>query len=232
VDRRIAANLIEEQPGIRHRDNPRTHFAEQLRSAADGTPIAPTRRMSSSRARLSWLRRLYVASALCLAVTVSGIAAGDRTELIRVRATSARLQAVLADGIAGSETLRELIDTLQRSDVIVFIAPQVPAKELIWGELHFAASAPGVRYLRVNVKQELSRMQLLEVVAHELQHAAEVAAASHVVSTKTMEALYDRIGFEIVRGQHETDAARAIGDRVRHEVLEYEEALQAAQRKH
>ena len=121
--------------------------------------------------------------------------------------------------------MRDMVDAIQRSDLIVFIAPQIPPSDLVWGELHFAATAPGVRYLRVRVRQDVSRAQLVGLLAHELQHATEVAAAPDVVDTKTLDDLYDRIGFELSRGQHETDAARAVGDRVRREVSEYNEGL-------
>lgn len=176
--------------------------------------------------RLLRPRRLWpacrLAVAIGLAAAVQGLpwtAALAADEISRVRAMNERLQEALDEGLAKSETLRELVDMLQRSDLIVMICPQVPAKDAIWGELHFVASTPDVRYLRVRVRQHLDRTRLASIVAHELQHAAEVAAAPEVVDTKTMTALYDRIGFEIVHGQYETEAARAIAERVRREIV-------------
>jgi hypothetical protein len=133
----------------------------------------------------------------------------------RVRTTDARLGAILEAGIARSRTLRELVDTLQRSNVIVYISPQTPARSVVYGELHFMASSAGVRCLRIAIQQDLSRSQVAAMMAHELQqHAGEVAAAPEVVDAESMAVLYDSIGYRLGDSRETALAA----DRVLHEL--------------
>lgn len=158
---------------------------------------------------------------LLLVPCASWIAAAEGPpDVPRVRATDARLAELLEAGIARSQTLRELVDTLRRSDVIVYITLQTPARSVVYGELHFLASGAGVRYLRIAVQQDLSRSQVTAMMAHELQHAAEVAAAPEVVDGESMAALYDSIGYRLGSSRETADALLA-ADRVLHELTAF-----------
>jgi hypothetical protein len=64
------------------------------------------------------------------------------------------------------------------------------------------------------------RNQLLGLLGHELQHAAEIAAEPAVLDDRSLSALYRRIGFRSgpATGDHfDSDAAIDAGDRVTRE---------------
>jgi hypothetical protein len=126
-----------------------------------------------------------------------------------VRAMDARAQAAIDLGLERSATFRELVNDLRQSDLIVYIGTQ-SAVAPINGEIHFVTTAGDHRYLRVFVRAELSPWDRAAMVAHELQHAREIAAAPEVIDNASMDALYHAIGYGVGVDRHETDAAREI----------------------
>jgi hypothetical protein len=166
-----------------------------------------------------------------MAWTSPVLADGPEGSQPRVRTTDERLAEILEAGIERSETLRELVAALQRSNVIVYITPQAPARNVVYGELHFMASSAGVRYLRVAVRQDLSRAQVTAMIAHELQHALEVAAAAEVVDDRSMAALYWSIGYRL-GSSHETAGALLAADRVLDELTAASDLSVPAAEKH
>ena len=97
-----------------------------------------------------------------------------------VRSSDPRLLKILRDGIARSPTLRDLIGVLNRSDVIVYIESRGRMRTGFSAYLvHQLVSAGSHRYLKVVVRRELVRDRLTGAMAHELQHAREVAEATH-----------------------------------------------------
>lgn len=160
--------------------------------------------------------------ALAALMAVSGSSAlaedGSAPPLPRVRATDSRLRGMVDDAIARSATFRGLVDTLQASDVIVYIVPQMPDRDRYAGELHFAIRKGGERYLRVNVQRDMNPAQLTAIIAHELQHAIEVAETPSVVDTDSLRAMYEERGFEVATQTYETEAAQAIARRVLREI--------------
>lgn len=150
----------------------------------------------------------------CAAGPLDTWAAERTSDSTRIRPTARRLRDAVERGISRSLTFRELIDRLEESDVIVHIAPQLQRREGIAGELQFATVSGGARYLRVTVKVDLPMPELVAMIAHELQHAAEVAARPDVVDSASLEELYRTIGFPSGLRCHDTHAARSIGVRV------------------
>jgi hypothetical protein len=130
-----------------------------------------------------------------------------------------RLQAVLEAGYTRSSTFRGLIDALERSDLIVYVTPQFPARGPYSGELRFVRASGGVRYLRIQVRQQMNAVQLTAMIAHELQHAAEVAAVPSVVDAASMWSLYQRIGYRVGTHRHETATALRTAARVEREMI-------------
>lgn len=139
-------------------------------------------------------------------------------ERSHVRATDARAGAAIAYGIARSPTFRSLVDAIQRSDLIVYVSARFEMAVPLDGEIHFLTSAGDHRYLRVLIRGELSPWDRCAMIAHELQHAKEIAESPTVRDTTTMDALYHQIGFGIGVDRHETDAARAVAARVMQEL--------------
>lgn len=160
-----------------------------------------------------------IAVAMLLSWRATPLTATERTpETTHLRPTADRLRDAITYGLARSATLRGLIEKIEESDVIVHIAPQVRPRGRIAGELQFAAATSAARYVRVTVRADLRRPQLVAMIAHELQHAVEVAGDPTVVDDTSLDALYERIGFHNASGTHETHAARMIEARVLREV--------------
>lgn len=133
-----------------------------------------------------------------------------------VRVLNARLAESLEQSYAVSPTVRALMDELEESDLIVHVLSLSPELRRSYsGTLKFVQSAGGRRYLRIAVDERLPADQRASVIAHELQHAVEVARAAYVVDHATLSVLYKHIGYETGRDpdrrRYETDDARRIG---------------------
>ncbi len=75
------------------------------------------------------------------------------------------------------------------------------------------------RYLRVQIRADLSRREAIALIGHELRHALEIAEATEVRDTTSLIRLYERIGHASI-GEHayDTEAARDTGRVVRREL--------------
>ena len=144
------------------------------------------------------------------------LTANDR----RVRALASDVQALIARGMAKSSTFSRLMVDIDNTDVIAYVEfndrlPMGTAGRLVW-----AVSAPqGPRYLRIQISPEGTPNQQVAVLAHELQHALEVAVAPDVRDVQSFARLYDRIGTGNTATRcYDTDAAQLIGRRVMLEI--------------
>jgi hypothetical protein len=154
---------------------------------------------------------------VCTAAVQASASAADAT---RVRSTNAGILALVREGTERSPTFSALVDTIGRSNGVVYIEFGYCAFGHLNGcLLSHIAPAHGDRYLRIVVtpdKNRRSHDQLLALIAHELRHALEVVEHTEVVDVATLEALYRRIGTPETGGLtgYETSAARAAGDAV------------------
>jgi hypothetical protein len=159
---------------------------------------------------------------LCTAASQASASTADAP---RVRSTDARILALVREGTERSATFSTLVDTIGRSNGIVYIEFGYCAFGHLNGcLLSYIAAVHGDRYLRIIVtpdKNRRSHDQLLALVAHELRHALEVIEHVQTVDVPTMEALYRRIGTPETGGLtgYETSAARAAGDATLSELL-------------
>jgi hypothetical protein len=149
----------------------------------------------------------------------------DPSELAHVRSTDAELLLLLRDGGARSPTLQSLLRALGGTDTIVYV------ERGICGFGHFKACLPhaiaasgSTRFLRILIDPHERGPRAVSLIAHELQHAFEIAAVESVRSADDVTALFRRIG----RSPHcpggtpdcfETSAARAVGIAVLDEML-------------
>lgn len=138
----------------------------------------------------------------------------------RLRPQDGRSTALLDAGARRSETFRQLIARINRSDVIVYVEMAPALRGRFAGTLQWVAATKNFRYVRVSLNPELSEQLQIASLGHELQHAVEVIDAPDVVDTPTLMALYRRIGHQ--RSMHElrwdTAAANRIGEQVRSEL--------------
>jgi hypothetical protein len=132
------------------------------------------------------------------------------------------MQAVLAEGIQYSPTISALVDTLDASNVIVHVECAHLNSLTLQGRTLFVVAKRDVRYVRVQVDCLLMRRELMAIIGHELQHAAEIAAAEDVVDERTFARLLQKIGFLAccsTQERYETRGALDAGDRVMDEML-------------
>lgn len=126
--------------------------------------------------------------------------------------------------ISRSAVARSLIETLETSNVIVHI---VSARDLpagIGGTTRFVVNRGGFRYLRITIGAQLPPNLRAAILAHELQHACEVAEST-AGDSAAVEKLYERRGTR--DGNYfETQAARHVEEAVLVELHGGRRALQ------
>jgi hypothetical protein len=115
--------------------------------------------------------------------------------LTTIRSSDTRLVDLLDQGLSRSATLRDLESRLERSSVIIYLA-RVPLPAGLVGRTRLMGAGDGWRFLSLEVDERVGPLDLLSVIGHELQHAAEIADAADVIDLPSLEALYRRIGLE------------------------------------
>jgi hypothetical protein len=131
-----------------------------------------------------------------------------------VRTLDAATRIALQRGIEESPRFRALLDELDASNVIVHVvsAPSLPFGLL--GTMRFVARLGPTRYVRIDLATQTSPDARVATLAHELQHACELAR-SDVASHAAVRELYRDIGEKVPgRDSYETEAARQIGGEV------------------
>lgn len=107
-----------------------------------------------------------------------------------------------------SATIRQLMDVLERTDIVVYVEDKA-LTHYLHGQMIFVGRSGGFRYLRVSIRITAPRANRMATLAHELQHALEVAQAPEVIDDRTLGELYERIGYRNSYGW-ETRAARTV----------------------
>jgi hypothetical protein len=138
----------------------------------------------------------------------------------RVRAADGRTATILHDGLTRSSTVRTLVNEIEQSDLIVYLEIQWNLPRGLAGNLAWVAATRSSRYLRISLSPELTTDAMVATLAHELQHAVEIAREASIVSSVTMVRYYERNGLDA--NSHwsglDTLAAREAGDGVRREL--------------
>jgi len=142
---------------------------------------------------------------------------GQQAPLPHIRPGGADVRALVDLGHARSATFRSLVDHLERSSVVVYVrfarcTGQVAAC------VHYLGERDGDRYVRITIDRLAGcEARLCCLLAHELQHAVELADATEARSHAEVERLLSGIGRRW-GGGFETDAAVAIGRAVEREL--------------
>lgn len=127
----------------------------------------------------------------------------------RVRAIAPLVRALVDDTAARSVTVRDLLARLACTDVIVYVemtgSPHIPV-----ARTKLVTTAPGVRFLRIGINAALPFFEQAPALAHELQHAVEIAADDTVTDDDAVRRLYTRIGWGRGGDRFETQAARDV----------------------
>jgi hypothetical protein len=140
-----------------------------------------------------------------------------------VRPEDPRLRAMVSVGVGVSPTFRAIVERIESSDVVVYIATRLMTTPRVAAQSSFIEAAGGRRYLQVIVDSRTSGPDLMGLLAHELHHITEIAEEPSVVDARSLAALYRRIGFSVSveASRFETSAAIATGRRVMRDALRH-----------
>jgi hypothetical protein len=127
----------------------------------------------------------------------------------RVRPVTPFVRALIDETAARSMTVRDLLARLACTDVIVYIE-MTAATDVPVARTKLVASSPGVRFLRIGINARLPFLDLAPMLAHELQHAVEIAEHDEVTDEAGMRRLFTRIGRARGGDRYETEAARDV----------------------
>ena len=151
---------------------------------------------------------------------------------------------ILALGLLGAgAAITSCKETWLKPEPLSFFEPDLTFKDLgglkatlvacernpavkVSGRLNFMVSAGGVRYLVIRLKPA-PRSATIAMLAHELQHAAEIADTPSIVDSESLGREYERIGYRS-RAAHgglafDTRAAVETGRRVAEELTSAEQ---------
>lgn len=139
--------------------------------------------------------------------------------LRRVRGASDKEIRLIEDLIDRSATGRALVASLEATDLIVYV--QLAATEASGrAATRFVTTSGPNRFLRIVLGVMTPAFERIPLLAHELQHALEIANEPGVRDDDGVRELYLRIGEDRwARRSFETTAARETGLRVRREIL-------------
>ncbi|HWK08457.1 MAG TPA: hypothetical protein VNR64_00300 [Vicinamibacterales bacterium] len=133
-----------------------------------------------------------------------------------VRTPSGVLRSLL-DEAGTLPTTARLLQRLELSDEVVYVvftvSPEIPTART---KLVTATSA--ARFLRIDINARIPPGDRLPLLAHELQHAVELADASDVRDDEGVRRLYARIGTTRDRDHFETPSAHTVERMARREM--------------
>lgn len=144
---------------------------------------------------------------MLLALTVTAQDSWHR----HVRATEPRILALIDAGLSRSPSFRALVATLDESDVIVYVGPKLGRPNLGGYLSHHVVSRGGYRYLRIAIETQGSHGRLVPLLAHELQHAIEIAQSPEARDANRLQLVF--AGLNVGCGSmscYETRAAIAV----------------------
>ena len=138
-----------------------------------------------------------------------------------VRTTDRKVTQLFLDGMSRSATFRDLVDALDKSDVIVYVDVKTTRQALGGYLAHNLSVAGGYRYVHIAIEATGASRRLVPLLAHELQHAVEVAQDPRARDERTLKGLFERLAIKFgCDGTtcSETQAAKDIEAAVRAEL--------------
>jgi hypothetical protein len=126
--------------------------------------------------------------------TVSLLVAVTAASAQSVRTDEPRLRALFERGLERSATFQSLVSVLSASDVIAYVTTR-PMRDAMGGYTsHTITVGGGHRYVRIAINPRGADRLRVAVIAHELQHAIEIARAPDVGRSRTAAQLWTAIG--------------------------------------
>jgi len=171
--------------------------------------------------------RVCTLFALLTVATPAASALGQDQDIAvsNVRGVDDAASALIRDLVARSATARQLVDQIDRSDLVVYVRRRLLSTVLLNGRIGFVQSDCSRRLAAIEVAAPRNYVEELSALGHELQHAVEIASDPTVCSSTSLAALYTRIGDPTAQStaseeSYETRAAAEVGLRIRHEVMQ------------
>lgn len=136
----------------------------------------------------------------------------------RVRTEAPEVRRLIEETAARSPTVRDLLARLALTDTIVYVeftpSPLIPTArtKLV------TTTSSGARFLRIGININAAPADRGPWLAHELQHALEIAERRDIRDENAVRDLYRRIGRSHGVDQFETDGARSVEWAVRREL--------------
>jgi hypothetical protein len=151
-----------------------------------------------------------------LLLTLLSLSEPASDPLSHLRAMSPVVRALIDEATVSSSIVNCLISQLQRSDTIVYVE-LTGSREIPRARTILAAASGDVRFLRISINVLIPPMDRVPLLAHELQHATEIAGAVEARDGAGVRRLYRRIGLTGTMDRYETAAAGEVERRVRAE---------------
>ena len=148
-----------------------------------------------------------------------------------IRTSDPIIAAALVQASYASPTFQALLDRLRASDLVVYVQTRYELPSSMDGQLTFVGTGGNRRYVLVSLGWGRSDQRLIGTLAHELQHAVEVAERSDIVDSASLGRAYESLGQPRIRGTvrtFETQRAIDAGARVLAEVTEIKRSAKAA----
>ena len=165
-------------------------------------------------------RTVLLAAAVILALAAGAQAADKLSGVTRIRPLNPGAAALLADAQQKSETVRNLVKSLEDGDVVAYVQ-LVPANASgPQSTLQFVGASHTVRFVLIQVADCEKPCRKAELLGHELQHVNEVLVATWITDDSAMQRMLKMTGYpdsSSARG-YETAAAGQTERKVRHDV--------------
>jgi hypothetical protein len=127
-----------------------------------------------------------------------------------LRPQGARAAYWLREAMRLSPTVRRLAARIEQSDVIVYLDISRALDQGVSACLTWMADTATRRIVRATFRAELTTLQAIALLAHELSHAVEVIEHPEVRSDTALLGLYARIGHRTAANGLRWDTAEAI----------------------
>jgi hypothetical protein len=160
-----------------------------------------------------------VASGASLHTQDEGLGPRSAAEAWHVRGLEPHIQALIARGFSGSPTFRRLVEELNASDVMVHVRHHRMRDGFRGYLVHDVLESNGIRYLQIAVDARGPATRLIPLIAHELQHALEVARVPSVGRSLAIADHFEKIADHPCRAKcFETAAAVSVQEDVSREL--------------
>jgi hypothetical protein len=139
---------------------------------------------------------------VCVLFAVAVAPPAGARPLSRVRALDRSAEAALNRGLSSSPHFRRLVAEIEASDLIVHVMIAISLPGSVDGATQLISAGRDDRYVRILLSSDVQRGHRTTILAHELQHACEIAR-SGARDAAAVRRLYETIG-RVVESQSET----------------------------